>query len=237
MPHKYLLSSLLILCCWCTNQVNAQSDLEPKKEKFTHIFKKRVYLITGMNFNKQIITLNNYTSGFNYELNDYQKNLYKPAYFLGIRWESKLINTHKYALTAQLSKISTGNNYLDSKKLPPFVKNYSNFLAEDQFLMLNLSAYYKQLIPISDTSKYRLYLVAGPSLNTRLSAQSADNLVNNNYRKYYISGDAGIEFNNQSLYTLFIHYKQPLSSFTHNSLATKLNSIEMGAMIKLNDLF
>ena len=237
MLRKYLLSFLLILSCWCANQANAQADIDQKKEKFTQIFKKRVYLITGMNFNKQTITLNDYSSRFNYALNDYQKNLYKPAYFLGIRWESKLINTHKYALTAQLSKISTGNNYLGTKKLPPFVKNFSPFLAEDQFLMLNLSAYYKQLIPISDTSKYRLYIVAGPSLNTRLSAQSADNLVNNNYRKYYLSGDAGIEFNNQSLYTLFLHYKQPLSSFTQNSLTSKLNSIEIGAMIKLNDLF
>jgi hypothetical protein len=237
MLHKCLFSFLLLHICCCENQAFAQSNDEQKKEKIIHLFKKRVYLITGMNFNKQTITLNDYSSRFNYELNDYQKNLYKPAYFLGIRWESKAIHSHKFAFTAMLSKISTGNNYVDANKLPPFVTNYSKFLAEDQFLMLNLSAYYKQLIPISDTSRYKLYFTIGPSLNTRLSEQSPDNLINHNYRRHYISGDGGLEFNNQSFYTLFLHYKLPLSSFTKEPIHSNLNSIQMGAMVKLNDIF
>ena len=235
--HTKILLPILFIICATTSQLQAQTNIELSKEPFTKVLKKRIYLITGMNFNKQTITLNDYTSRFNYNLNDYQKNLYKPAYFLGIRWETKHINNHKFAFTALLSKIATGNNYKDANKLSPFINNYSKFLAEDQFLMLNLSAYYKQLIPINDTSKYRLYFIIGPSINTRLSDQSADNQINNNYNKYYISGDGGLEFNNQSFYTLFVHYKYALNSFTKTPVATNLNNVELGAMVKLSDIF
>lgn len=236
MQTKILLPILFLI--FATNsQLHAQTNTELSKDPFTKLLKKHLYLTTGINFNKQTITLNNYSSRFNYDLNDYQKNLFKPAYFLGLRWETKEINNHKFAITALLSKIATGNNYKDAIKLSPLINNYSKFLAEDQFLMLNLSAYYKQLIPINDTSKYRLYFVIGPSINTRLSDQSADNQINNNYNKYYISGDGGLEFNNQSFYTLFVHYKYGLNSFTKTPVATNLNNVELGAMVKLSDIF
>jgi hypothetical protein len=235
--QKIILIPIFLLICATTCQVQAQTNDEINIEPYTKVLKKRIYLITGMNFNKQTITLNDYNSRFNYDLNDYQKNLYNPAYFLGFRWETKHVNNHKFSFTAMLSKIATGNNYKDVNKLSPFINNYSKFLAEDQFLMLNLSAYYKQLIPINDTSKYRLYFIIGPTINTRLSDQSADNQINNNYNKYYISGDGGIEFNNQSFYTLFVHYKYALNSFTKAPLITNLNSVELGTMIKLSDIF
>ncbi|MEN9701251.1 MAG: hypothetical protein RIR55_566 [Bacteroidota bacterium] len=236
MQTKILLPILFVICA--TNCVlHAQTNHELSNEPFTKVFKKRVNLITGMNFNKQTITLNDYTSRFNYDLNDYQKNLYKPAYFLGLRWETKQINNHKLAFTALLSKIASGNNYKDANKLSPFINNYSKFLAEDQFFILNLSAYYKQLIPINNTSKYQLYYIIGPSINTRLSDQIADNQINDNYNKYYISGDGGLEFNNQSFYTLFVHYKYGLNSFTKTPVASNLNNVELGAMVKLSDIF
>jgi hypothetical protein len=235
--QKKILFPVLLLISAFSCQLYAQKNEEQFKAPFFKLLKNRMYFISGMNFNKQSITLNDYNSRFNYDLNDYQKNLYKPAYFLGLRWESKEVNSHKFAVTAMLSKIATGNNYSYGTKLSPFITNFSKFLAEDQFVMLNVSAYYKQLIPISDTSKYRLYFIIGPTINSRLSDQSADNLINNNYKQYYISGDGGLEFNNQSFYTLFVHYKYALNSFTKSPLTTNLNSIELGAMIKLSDIF
>jgi hypothetical protein len=234
---KKIYFPMILIICTITSQMQAQTNFEHNYKTIKPVIKKPFYFITGMNFNKQNISLNDYASRFNYDLNDYQKNLYQPAYLFGIRWETKNINNHKFAFTALLNKIATGNNYKDINKLSPFINNYSKFLAEDHFLMLSISAYYKQLIPISDTNKYRIYFTIGPSINTRLSNQSNDNLINNNYNKYYVSGDGGLEYNNQSYYTLFVHYKYALNSFTKNPLDSYLNSIELGAMITLKDIF
>lgn len=234
---KYIFPILLLLIIYISNDANAQSIEKQPHENFPKILKKQIYLISGMNFNKQLLLLNDYSSRFNYDLSDYQNNLYKPAYFLGVGWESKSVNNHKYAFNVILSKVAAGNNYKDANKLTPFVPNFTKFLAEDQFLMLNVATYFKQLIPISDTSRYRLYLTIGPSLNIRLSDQSDANLINGNYKNYYVSGDGGLEFNNQSLYTLFVHYKYALNSFTKQPLLSNLNSVELGAMVKISDLF
>ncbi len=113
----------------------------------------------------------------------------------------------------------------------------ANFKADDQFLNLSIAMHYKKLLAISDTSKYHFYFVLGPSLDTRLSAQSADNLVNNNYARFLLRGDLGFEFENKNFYTLFLHYKQGLTSFTKSPIKTNINSFELGMMIKAIDLF
>ena len=74
--QKIILIPIFLLICATTYQVQAQTNDEINIEPYTKVLKKRIYLITGMNFNKQTITLNDYNSRFNYDLNDYQKNLY-----------------------------------------------------------------------------------------------------------------------------------------------------------------
>jgi hypothetical protein len=131
----------------------------------------------------------------------------------------------------------TGTYYKEQTYLNPFVGSFSKFKADDQFLMLSIEAHYKQPIVLGDTTKYKFYCILGPSLDTRLSGQSDDNLINSNYRHFLLRGDIGLEFDNKSYYTLFAHYKYGISSFTRAPISTQINSVELGMMIKASDLF
>lgn len=200
-------------------------------------FKHNLFLIAGMNFNKQNITLNNFSARFIYDLNDYHKNIYKPGYLIGIRYEKKYKEHQKIATTLSVQKVVTGRNYLDNITLKPFIKNYSNFKGDDQFVIMSLSSYFKQEFVFGNKDQYTMNLLFGPSLNIRLSEQTPDNLFNHNYKHTYFSGDGGIEFNNPSFYTLFVHYKLGLNSFTKSPIKTYVNSVEIGTIIKTSDLF
>lgn len=195
------------------------------------------YVFAGMNLSKQNIQTGNYVSNFNYDLADYNKDAFKPGYFAGLRMDGNFQKKHFYAFVISLNKLSTGTHYTKAESLAPFLGAYSKFKAEDQFFTIDLTALYKKLILIGDTSKHKFYFVAGPSMSTRLSGQSEDNLVNNNYRRFILKGDIGLEFDNQSYYTLFVHYKHGFSSFTNAPIKTNFNSVELGLMLKASDLF
>jgi hypothetical protein len=121
--------------------------------------------------------------------------------------------------------------------LQPFIGKFSRFKADDQFFNLSVSAHYKKLLPYRPNERTLFYVVAGPSIDTRLSGQSADNLVNNNYRRFLLRADIGLEYENRSFYTLFMHYKQGVTSFTKSPISTHLNTLEIGLVIKASDLF
>lgn len=204
---------------------------------FVDFTDNNVYLLAGMSMSNQNITLGNYSASFNYDLVDYNKNVFKPGYYAGCRVDGKYKEKHNYSFAMSLNKIASGTSYKDAGSLTPFLGSFSHFKADDQFFTLSMTAHYKKLIALGDTAKRKFYVVLGPSLDTRLSGQSADNLVNNNYRHLLLRGDIGLEFDNRSYYTLFVHYKQGLSSFTKAPIVTNLNSVEMGMMIKASDLF
>ena len=172
-----------------------------------------------------------------YNISDNTADGYKPGYFAGFRVDGLYKDKRNYSFQVSLNKIATANNYKDAKSLPPFLGSFSNFKADDQFLNLSMAIHYKKLLAISDTSKYQFYFVLGPSLDTRISGLSADNLVNNNYARFLLRGDVGFEFENKNFYTLFLHYKQGLTSFTKSPIKTNVNSFELGMMIKASDLF
>ena len=204
---------------------------------FVNFTDNSAYLLAGMNFSNQGITANGYNSSFNYNISGNTVSGFKPGYFAGFRVDGLYKDKRNYSFQVSLNKIATANYYKDTKSLPPFLGSFSNFKADDQFLNLSMAMHYKKLFTISDTSKYRFYFVLGPSLDTRLSAQSADNLVNNNYARFLLRGDLGFEFENKNFYTLFLNYKQGLTSFTTSPIKTNINSFEMGMMIKASDLF
>ena len=204
---------------------------------FVNFTDNSTYLLAGMNFSNQGITAAGYNSSFNYNISDNTTGGYKPGYFAGFRVDALYRDKRNYSFQVSLNKIATANNYKDAKSLPPFLGSFSNFNADDQFLNLSMAMHYKKLLAISDTSKYQFYFVLGPSLDTRLSKQSADNLVNKNYARFLLRGDIGFEFENKNFYTLFLHYKQGLTSFTKSPIKTNLNSFELGMMIKASDLF
>lgn len=215
-----------------------KSDVKQILGKVFYDFKgNNIYLLSGINLSKQYINAGNYNSSFNYDLVNYTNSAFKPGYYGGFRIDGIYKEKHLYSFGFTLEKIASGAEYSKSNSLPPFIGNFSKFKADDQFLNLSISAHYKKLLPFKPNERSQFYLVAGPSLDTRLSKQSTDNLVNNNYRRFLIRADIGIEYENKSFYTLFMHYKQGVTSFTKSPVATRLNTIEIGLMIKASDLF
>lgn len=194
-----------------------------------------VLLMAGMNFAKQNISANNYNSPFVYMVE--QKDVYKPGYMAGFRVDGKFKEKHPYAVAFTLNKYSAGANYKETKSLEPFIGGFSNFKAAEQSISFNMTALYKKMIPISDTAKYKFYVVAGPSIDIRLSGQGADNEVNNNYRKMFLRAHFGLEFDNNSYYTIFFHYKQGLHSITKSPIHSGFNNFDLGMLIKASDLF
>lgn len=194
-----------------------------------------IYLLGGMNFAKQNIRSGSFSSPFVYSVE--QKNVFKPGFMAGIRMDGKFKNKYPFALALTLNKFSTGTNYKDVKSLAPFIGSFSSFKAEDQLFTMNIAALYKQIIPLKDTSKYKFYFLAGPSVDVRMSGQSLDNQVRDNYRKLFLRAQLGVEFDNNDYYTLFFHYKQGLHSITKSPINTYMNNFELGMMIKANDLF
>lgn len=211
--------------------------LRSSDRAFLNFTDNSVYLLAGMNLSKQNITTGGYSSNFNYDLGDYNKNAFNPGYFAGFRVDGKFKQKHNYSFAVSLNKIASGTSYKDAGSLSPFLGTFSKFKADNQFFTLSIAMHYKKIILLGDTAKHKLYFVFGPSVDTRLSGQGADNLVNNNYHRLLIRGDAGLEFDNQSKFTFFMHYKQGLSSFTKAPITINLNSVELGMMIKASDLF
>lgn len=195
-----------------------------------------VYVLAGIGFSKQFVNAGTYNSIFNYDLKD-NKSAFKPGYFAGFRVDGIYKEKHLYSFAFSLDKISSGASYLSSTSLQPFIGNFSRFKADDQFLNLSIAAHYKKLLPYKPNERTLFYVVAGPSIDTRLSGQSADNLVNNNYRRFLLRADIGIEYENKSFYTLFMHYKQGVTSFTKSPVSTRLNSFEIGLLMKASDIF
>lgn len=202
---------------------------------FVDFTENNVMLMAGMNFAKQNIRSNDYTSPFIYAVE--QKNVYKPGFIVGFRVDGKYKEKHPYAIAFTLNKYASGTNYKETKSVEPFNGSFSNFKAAEQSLSFNMTALYKKIIPISDTAKYQFYVVAGPSLDIRLSGQGLDNQVNYNYRKMFLRAHLGVEFVNDDFYTIFFHYKQGLHSVTKSPIQTGFNNFDLGMLIKASDLF
>jgi hypothetical protein len=210
------------------------------KKEFGKIFidfnDNNIYVLSGIGFSKQYINTGSYNSIFNYDLEN-NKSAFKTGYFAGFRVDGIYKEKHLYSFAFSLDKISSGTSYSSSTSLEPFIGNFSRFKADDQFLNFSIAAHYKKLLPFKPNERTLFYVVAGPSIDTRLSGQSADNLVNNNYRRFLLRADIGIEYENKSFYTLFVHYKKGVTSFTKSPVSTHLNSVEIGLLMKASDIF
>ena len=193
-------------------------------------------LLSGANFSKQTIDAGGYNSNFNYAFSDINEDVYKTGYFGGIRLDGQFKKKHEYSLGFSIAKVASGAKYSSSTKLTPVVGSFSPFKADDHFFVMSLAAHYKKLIPYGDLKKFKFYLVAGPSIDARLSNTSLDNQVSNAYKQIFIKGDLGLEFNNRSLYTLFFHYQHNIGSLTKLPVKTNMNTFQLGIMVKATDL-
>jgi hypothetical protein len=193
-------------------------------------------LLSGANFSKQTIDAGGFNSNFNYAFSDINDDVYKTGYFGGIRLDGLFKKKHEYSLGFSLAKVTSGAKYSSSTRLTPVVGSFSPFKADDHFFIMNIAAHYKKLIPYGDLKRFKFYLVGGPSVDARLSNTSLDNKVSNAYKQIFIKGDLGLEFNNQSLYTLFFHYQHNVGSLTKSPIQTNMNLFQLGIMVKATDL-
>ncbi len=216
--------------------LSAQSFFS-KSKTFLQSKANGIYLFAGMDLAKQNIATGNYSSAFNYNLSNYNNNVFKPGFFAGLSAQTGNKNNHAYSFDLGIHRMSTGTNYKESMSLLPFLGTYSPFKADNLFWMLNTAVHYKTVLNISDTSKFKFRLVLGPSLDTRLSKTSEDNIAHSNYNRFVLRGDIGLEFTNRTYYTFFLHYKQGISSFTAAPIKTTLNSFDFGMLVKASDFF
>lgn len=231
---KIRTDSLVQSDVWGGALSHIKSNLNKRFQDFKH---NDIYVFAGMGLAKQNIDIGNYSNGFNYSLNDFQKNIYKPGFLGGIRFDGIYKEKHLYSFAFSLNKVSTGTNISNGIKISPFVGDFITIKPEDQFVFFNFASHYKKIVKITDTSKYKLYVVVGPSFDWRLSGQSLDNQVHHNYKQIQIKGDLGLEFDNKTYYTLFLHYYHSLTSITKQPINTSYNAFEMGIILKAKDLF
>jgi len=204
---------------------------------FINFKENNVYLYAGMGMSKQTIDIQSYSSNFNYNLLNLDKSSFKPGYFVGARVDGTYKGKFPYTFGIGLQKLSTGTQYTNSISLSPILGSYSTFKADDQFFVMNTFAHYRKLIPYKNNGNKKFYFILGPNIDTRLSSQSFDNQIKYNYRRFLLRGDIGIEYDNNGYYTVFVHYKHALSSFTKAPIQTNLNSIEIGMQINASDIF
>lgn len=234
LPIRQLL--ILFLIVFGPQILSAQS-LFSKSKTFLQAKANGIYLFAGMDLAKQNISVGNYSAAFNYNLSNYNNDAFKPGFFAGVSAQTSYKQNHAYSFDFGFHRMSTGTNYKEAAGLPPFLGTFSSFKADDIFWMLNTAVHYKTVLNISDTSKFKFRLVLGPSLDTRLSNTSEDNIAHSNYHRFVLRGDIGLEFTNRTYYTFFLHYKQGISSFTAAPINTTLNSVEFGMLVKASDFF
>ena len=230
--------SCAVFCLLAITIFNFKAEAQniTASSKLSSIYNK-TYLFAGFGLAKQQVHSGNYISPFNYDLSDYDKNMFKPGYLLGARFESRFQDKFDYALSFSLNKLASGAVYKDPASIQPFIGKFTHFKADDQMLNANISALYKKHLAIGDRTKFNWYVVGGPSLDIRLSNQTEDNIALNAYKPIILSGKIGAEFNNRSYYTLFFHYKQSLHSITNSPINTSINGFELGMMVKASDIF
>ena len=234
----------LLLCMSINAQIKLFKDSSIANKmvlKVSKVFKNfsgnQTYLYGGIGFNKQNVKEAGFASSFNYRLADITDNVYKPGYDAGFRFDGFYKLKHKYSLALGFNKIASGVKYLNAKTMDPVIGEFTNFKADNQLVTFHVAAHYKHLLPIADSAKYKFYVVGGPSLDFRISKQSIDNQVNGNYRSVYVGANLGVEFDNNSYYTLYLHYNRNLNSLTKSPIKTSLNSFNFGVLLKLKDLF
>ena len=194
-------------------------------------------IVGGINFSRQAIHTNGFQSIFNYDLNGLNNNDFKSGFSLGYKFDGLYKSEKPYSLSLTFNEFRTGAKYRSASTLEPFIGAFSNFKANSKFFTIGVTPHFKKLVQITDTSKYKFYIVAGPDIHVRLSKQSLDNKVIQAYRSIIMRGDLGIEFDNNGFYTLYLYYHLPFTSFTVSPIRSRLSTIEFGTTVRFKDLF
>jgi hypothetical protein len=214
-------------------QAFQQSFNKSWNKTFTGFSKNEISLYGAINFSKQRINNQLISTPFNYNL--VNEKSFKPGFVAGARIDGLYKKKYNYGFQMSLSMVNAGNYYINKARLEPFLGDFTQYKFDSQFATFNLSALYKKSIFFS-TSKYKLYAVAGPGLDIRVTAFSNDQHVKNTGSRLFANGHLGIEFNDNGYYLLFLHYKHGFNVF-HSPAPVQLSSFELGIAVTTKDLF
>jgi hypothetical protein len=220
---------------WVNNTKN--NIVQTWKGVFKNYNNNTSYVFSSLNLAVQNIDNSNYNSHFNYSLNDFNSNVYKPGYNVGFRIDGYYKEKRPYSFIFSFNKLTTGTNYQTASSLGPIIgSSFTSYKADDHLSTLYFAYHRRFLLPIADKNKYKFYFIAGPSIHWVVSNPSADNSMNNTFAKSFINGDLGLEFDNKSYYTIFVHHKTGKNFFSGN-IPIVLNNLEIGMMVKTRDIF
>jgi len=214
-------------------QAFEQSFNKSWNKTFTDFSKNEISLYGAINFSKQRINNQPISTPFNYNL--VNEKSFKPGFVAGARIDGLYKKKYNYAFQMSLSMINAGNYYINKTRLEPFLGDFTQYKIDNKFATLNLSVLCKKPI-FFNASKYKLYAVAGPGLDIRISAFSNDQRVKNTGSRLFANGHMGLEFNDNGYYLLFLHYKHGFTVF-HSPAPIQLSSFELGIAVTTKDLF
>jgi len=195
-----------------------------------------VYLLGSLDVSKQIINDNGISNPFNYLYNSVNNNSFKSGYSVGCRIDGFYKQKQPYSFVFALNRISTGNKYINKYNAEPFLEDFTHLKVDNEFTTFSAALHYRKLLPFNNINKFKFYLVAGPSLDYKISTISNDNLVDGSGKRALINADFGTEFDNNGYYVFFVHYKYG-ANLNKSTAQVQLNRFEIGMTIKAKDLF
>ncbi len=234
--------SLILFLSFCTYVSFAQVDYVKQKggsykiNYMSDYHNKGLSLFGTLSFNNQSINDAGINAPVNYLYNSVNNNTYKPGYSAGIRWDGLSNRNKYYTLSMAINRVSTGVNYQNKHTLAPFIEDFTHFKADNQYTTLSIAAHLNKLLPINDMRDYKFFLVAGPSIDYKISEISNENLLNGTGYRTIINGDLGVEFDNKGYYVLYAHYKLGANLF-QSTVPVRISRFDIGMSIKVKDLF
>jgi hypothetical protein len=193
-------------------------------------------LFGSMTFNNQSVNDAGINAPLNYLYNSVNNNIFKPGFSGGFRYDIKLEEKYNYSLIFGINRVSSGVFYQNKYSLAPFIEDFTHFKADNDFTTLSFASHMKFLLPVNNNNNYKFYVVAGPSLDYKISNISQGNLINGAGNRAFLNGDLGAEFNNKGYYLLYAHYKFG-KNISKSPVTLQVSRIELGLALKLKDLF
>lgn len=206
---------------------------------FDKIFKSQgsaLYVIGSVVFSKQSLNEKGITTPFNYLYDEVNDDVYKAGFSVGFRLDGKLKRNNRYSVNLAINQINAGAYYQNKFTLSPFIEEFTHFKADNKFTTFSIATHYKHFIPLRGVKKYKIYAVAGPSFDYRISKISQESLVNGATKRAFIGADLGAELEQGSRYLFFAHYKLG-TNFSQTTVPVTLYRFEIGMCINTKDLF
>lgn len=226
---KYLLKTLPAIFLFFLNPLLAQETNKGKPSGYFSLF-------GNLSLSKQIINDNGIGSQFNYAFDEVNNNTFKPGYSGGGRYDGTIKGNNFYSISLSVNRIVSGSKYTNKYTLAPIIGDFTHYKADNKMTTINFATHFRKLLPISDVSKYKFFLLLGPSVDFRVSGFGSDHVVYEKGKRILVNGDLGLEFDNRDYYVLFAHYRME-ARLSKPVVPISLTRFELGMSIKTRDLF